>query len=383
MQTGRINSKTSFYSLPKYTTLTHITSPQKIFPKRPNIQQIPKNRKLIQVEAHVKLADITMTNILNSSGYIIPEVKEDTQVAVFAVFDKERKLQYVGFSKNIPESLRKVFCRRPDKAYFYKLIQLPEINQEELLGIREKWFEEVGGPPIGNRIAMERDTWEKPVDAGALSSRARRQAAEEKAKDLIKLIKTRGCNEHFVPKTELLDEGQVEMLLASSLSSEELQKQKEEMERVAQANRQLKTTVQEKEVDFQLFFGSKFQTNGGYWFDVTVTYDEDVTEHRVIVGDEYYAPYNLEPDVVVERAFQFLISIREPLHTEGILISNQFPVNYFSVSELCQTFPAFAKLYTENKGELPDMFWRWNRLHNYGGMIEDPQSLSTSIGAYE
>eukprot|EP01025_Chloroclados_australasicus_P037403 TRINITY_DN3818_c0_g1_i1.p1 TRINITY_DN3818_c0_g1~~TRINITY_DN3818_c0_g1_i1.p1 ORF type:complete len:378 (-),score=40.64 TRINITY_DN3818_c0_g1_i1:469-1602(-) len=335
------------------------------------------------VQASQNLADLSLNSIVNQQGYIMPSVQEDTQGAVFAVFDKEKRLQFVGFSKDLAESLRKVFTRRPDKAFFYKFTQFKEINQEEMIKVRDGWFEEAGGPPVGNRIAMERDAWSQPVDAGALSTRAKRQAAEEKVKDLMRIIKSRGCNEHFVPNAELLDNGQVEMLLATSLSPEELQKQREEMEKVALQLRNLKTTVQEQEVEFQIFFSSKFQTNGGYWFDVQVTYDETVTNHRVIVGDEYYAPYDLDPDTVVERAFQFLISKRQPLHTEGILISNEFPVNYFSISELCQTFPEFEKLYEESSGQLPDTYWRWNRIHDYWGQMEDPQSLNASVGAMQ
>eukprot|EP01024_Parvocaulis_polyphysoides_P067220 TRINITY_DN7986_c0_g3_i2.p1 TRINITY_DN7986_c0_g3~~TRINITY_DN7986_c0_g3_i2.p1 ORF type:complete len:405 (-),score=70.97 TRINITY_DN7986_c0_g3_i2:1112-2263(-) len=372
------------FKSPQIQSFTKTISPIKIIPTKINAKKYKNNNsnKLI-IYASQKLSDLPLASILNQTGYIMPEIQEDTQAAIFAIFDKDKKLQFVGFSKDVGESLRKVFTRRPDKAYFYKLFEFKELNQEEMGKVRDGWFEEVGGPPIGNRIGMERDAWSNPVDAGALSSRANRQAAEEKAKDLYKLIKSRGCNENFIANVDLLDEGKVEMLLASTLSPEELQHQREEMEKVAQQVRQLKSIVQEQEVDFQMFFSSKFQTNGGYWFDASVTYDENVTDHRVIVGDEYYAPYNIDPDTVVERAFQFLISIKQPLQTEGILISNQFPVNYFSISELCQTFPSFQKLYEENQGVLPDMYWRWNRLHNYGGMTEDVDSLSLSMGIAE
>ena len=43
---------------------------------------------------------------------------------MFAVFDEAKKLQYVGFSKDIRNSLRTVFSRRPDKVIFYKCAPL-------------------------------------------------------------------------------------------------------------------------------------------------------------------------------------------------------------------------------------------------------------------
>ena len=51
---------------------------------------------------------------------IQPEVPEGTQASVFAVFDEKKKLQFIGFSKDVRNSLRTVFSRRPDRAYFYK-----------------------------------------------------------------------------------------------------------------------------------------------------------------------------------------------------------------------------------------------------------------------
>lgn len=53
-------------------------------------------------------------------GMIQPEVPEDTQASIFAIFDDAKKLQFVGFSKDLRNSLRTVFSRRPDKAFFYK-----------------------------------------------------------------------------------------------------------------------------------------------------------------------------------------------------------------------------------------------------------------------
>ena len=57
---------------------------------------------------------------------IQPEVPEGTQASVFAVFDDKKKLQFVGFSKDVRNSLRTVFSRRPDKVFFFKCAAAPE-----------------------------------------------------------------------------------------------------------------------------------------------------------------------------------------------------------------------------------------------------------------
>lgn len=53
-------------------------------------------------------------------GYVNPELVPGTAAAVFAVYDEQQKLQYIGFSKDLRSSLRTVLGRRPDKAYYFK-----------------------------------------------------------------------------------------------------------------------------------------------------------------------------------------------------------------------------------------------------------------------
>ena len=84
-------------------------------------------------------------------GKIHSNVEETTKASVFAIFDEHKKLQYIGFSKGLEDSLRTVFTRRPDKAHFYKSVNLTKLDQKEMITIRDAWFEEVGGPPNGNK----------------------------------------------------------------------------------------------------------------------------------------------------------------------------------------------------------------------------------------
>lgn len=51
--------------------------------------------------------------------------------------------------------------------------------------------------------------WQQPVDAGAISERGRKGAAEECARQLVAQLKERGCKEEFTPNPTLLLEGQV------------------------------------------------------------------------------------------------------------------------------------------------------------------------------
>lgn len=75
-----------------------------------------------------------------------------------------------------------------------------------------------------------------------------------------------------------------------------------------------------------------------------------------MTGRQYYEPNNAEPEDVVMFAMGHLISEGVPRHTEGLLETYQFPVNYFSMSEVDQEFPSFALKFGEKFGELQSMY---------------------------
>jgi hypothetical protein len=58
-------------------------------------------------------------------------------------------------------------------------------------------------------VALERTLWQQPVDAGAISQRGKLGAAEEKAGQLIKALKDRGCKEEFTPNPSFMIDGLV------------------------------------------------------------------------------------------------------------------------------------------------------------------------------
>lgn len=41
-----------------------------------------------------------------------------------------------------------------------RAVQLPQLDQDEMLAIRQSWFDECGAPPPGNKLALERKAWQ-------------------------------------------------------------------------------------------------------------------------------------------------------------------------------------------------------------------------------
>lgn len=262
--------------------------------------------------------------------------------------------------------------------FYHKSTHLPEMNQKQMLAVREAWFEEVGGPPIGNKLAMERAQWERPVDGGAISARGKLEAAKSQTQTQLAAMRTRGAVEEFTVDPELLEQGKVDFLPSGPLDREAMEKERARLAKIAEMTRICQTTVDDESREFKIFFRNSYKTNGGWMFDVQVTFDERETKHRVIIGEEYYGPLGLAPEVVIERVFSFLLTKKIPRHTEGMMLSDEFPVNYFAVSEVEQDLEGFQDMFPE--GPLPGDggYWRFNKIHDYGATNENSSFNTTS-----
>lgn len=65
-------------------------------------------------------------------GLIQPLIPGGSEAAVFAVYNDRKQLQYVGFSKDLYNSLRTLLGRRPDKAFYYKYAYLWNLARHTL-----------------------------------------------------------------------------------------------------------------------------------------------------------------------------------------------------------------------------------------------------------
>lgn len=82
------------------------------------------------------LNELPLTSFIDQGGYITPQVEAGTEASVFAVLDETKKVQYIGFSKDVRNSLRTLMGRRPDKCHYYKLYNLRVLDQQRMLDIR-------------------------------------------------------------------------------------------------------------------------------------------------------------------------------------------------------------------------------------------------------
>ncbi|KAG0631205.1 hypothetical protein M758_1G235300 [Ceratodon purpureus] len=326
------------------------------------------------------LNELPLVNYINQQGRIQPPVEPSTAASVFAICDSNKKVQYVGFSKDVRNSLRLLMGRRPDLCHFYKLYNLKELDQKQMLACRQSWFSELGLTPPGNTDPVQRALWEQPGDAGSISERGRAAAAMSKAKVNLQMMVDRGLKEEMVYDPQLLEAGKCDVLSSEDQSSEELEQAEKTLAEAA-ARRRLCTVPIPKggEIVFELCVEDKWKTNGGWIFDILVSKDDKETVHRVVVGKIYPDAVSMNEDDFLEKVMGFLLHKRIPRHTEGLLTGDMFPINYFSVSEVSQQFTDFQDWFTD---ELPDSYWRFNKIHSYGAAIDEPPLLGPAFSGY-
>jgi hypothetical protein len=95
------------------------------------------------------------------------------KVGVYGIFDADRTLQFIGYSRDIFLSLRQHIVRQPLSCYWVKVETIDRPNRTLLDNIRAAWISENGPTPPGN--ADDAAKWNEPIAVQSLMT------AEERA----------------------------------------------------------------------------------------------------------------------------------------------------------------------------------------------------------
>ena len=117
-------------------------------------------------------------------------INEELQkkIGVYAIFNCDRQLQFVGYSRDIYLSLKQHLVRQPQSCYWIKLQTIDRPSRTVLEEIRASWIAENGTTPIGNDSAAA--IWTQPIDAKPTMTEEEK-AQYEKSEDIqkIKMLK--------------------------------------------------------------------------------------------------------------------------------------------------------------------------------------------------
>ncbi len=132
------------------------------------------------------LADLAFTPYLNQDGEMPQNL--DGKIGVYAIFDRDRALQFVYYSRNIYASLKQHLIRQPEQCYWLKTYTVSQPSRTLLQEIQGAWIAENQITPPGND--RDRALWLDPIDAKVrMSDRDRQTYAQSDEPGKIKLLK--------------------------------------------------------------------------------------------------------------------------------------------------------------------------------------------------
>ncbi|MGB3693354.1 MAG: GIY-YIG nuclease family protein [Spirulinaceae cyanobacterium] len=108
---------------------------------------------------------------LNDKGYIPEEFQG--KIGVYAIFDSEKILQFVGYSRDIYLSLKQHLVRCPQQCHWLKVETINRPSRTILEEIKQAWLQSNQAIPVGN--SSEEDKWQKPLDIKPLMSEEEKQ----------------------------------------------------------------------------------------------------------------------------------------------------------------------------------------------------------------
>ncbi|MEG3978441.1 GIY-YIG nuclease family protein [Microcoleus sp. herbarium8] len=162
------------------------------------------------------LASLEFIPYIDSEGKLPNFVQG--KIGVYAIFDSDKILQFVGYSRDTYLSLKQHLVRQTEYCYWLKVQIIDRPNRTILENIRSSWIAENGSQPQGN--GADAAKWNDPIDTKTVMT-AQEVAnyegivADELAKDkllknvarrveneILSLLKARGVTEEirFNPK---------------------------------------------------------------------------------------------------------------------------------------------------------------------------------------
>ncbi|NDJ21253.1 GIY-YIG nuclease family protein [Nostoc sp. B(2019)] len=84
------------------------------------------------------------------------------KIGVYAIFDQEKVLQFIGYSRDVYLSLKQHLVRQPQQCFWVKAQTIERPSRTVLENIENAWIAENGNVPSGNSEYKEK--WTQPID---------------------------------------------------------------------------------------------------------------------------------------------------------------------------------------------------------------------------
>jgi hypothetical protein len=124
------------------------------------------------------LKDLDYLPYLDENGQISDEI--DKKIGVYAIFDRDRHLQFVGYSRDIYLSLKQHLVRQPQHCHWLKIQTIDRPNRTILEAIASQW---------NNEKTANGEVWTEPINTN--DSMTDTEKAQYESSDELERIKIR------------------------------------------------------------------------------------------------------------------------------------------------------------------------------------------------
>lgn len=132
------------------------------------------------------LSNLDFLPYINDTGELPIELQN--QIGIYAIFDRQKILQFVGYSRDIYLSLKQHLVRRPEDCYSIKVTTIDRPNRTFLTEVQSAWIAENGSIPVGND--KDSSIWLDPIDTNyAMTAAESASLADLDGVAQIKLLK--------------------------------------------------------------------------------------------------------------------------------------------------------------------------------------------------
>ncbi|MDJ0658489.1 MAG: GIY-YIG nuclease family protein [Crocosphaera sp.] len=107
------------------------------------------------------LNDLDYVPYLDQNGVITEALQK--KIGVYAIFDENKNLKFIGYSRDIYASLKQHLVRQPQQCYWLKVEIISRPSRSILEEIKNNWTQENGDLSINDQANQK--LWTQPIDA--------------------------------------------------------------------------------------------------------------------------------------------------------------------------------------------------------------------------
>lgn len=171
------------------------------------------------------LANLEYFPYINEQGQLPEEFQG--KIGVYAIFNAEKLLQFVGYSRDVYLSLKQHLVRQPQQCYWVKVQTIERPSRAVLESIEKTWIEENGSVPVGN--GNDKEIWTQPINVKPLMTpeeqanynnpandelaqiKSIKNVARRVEAEILAVLKDRGLQEQFRFQPKLKEEGLLDL----------------------------------------------------------------------------------------------------------------------------------------------------------------------------